>query len=141
MEDFKIIILLYVALILLDIDLITDLRWILLDFLIGARNRKSIRKIHKKQPLKERITLSYIKSYLKKYQPYVTDFKLIHTIYIVYLSILIPQYILLFTANLVYGYNSRYLAYVLLGIKIVLQIHLFCTAGCSFYNTKFRNGK
>ena len=136
--DLQFIIILDVTMILMDSIVITDLRRLLLDFLIGARNHKSIRKIHKKQPLKERITLSYIKSYLKKYQ---SDFKLYHTIYLIYLIIIIPQYILLFTANLVYGYNSRYLAYVLLGIKIVLQIHLFCTAGCSFYNTKFRNGK
>ena len=68
MEDLTFIIILDVTMILMDSVVITDLRRLLLDFLIGARNRKSIRKIHKQQPLKERVTLSYIKSYLKQYQ-------------------------------------------------------------------------
>ena len=135
--DLQFIIILDVTMILMDSIVITDLRRLLLDFLIGARNHKSIRKIHKKQPLKERITLSYIKSYLKKYQ---SDFKLYHTIYLIYLIIIIPQYILLFTANLLYGFNSRYLVYVLLGVKAVIETHLWYVGG-PLWLSKYRNGK
>ena len=137
MEDLEFIIILDVTMILMDRVLITDLRRLLLDFLIGARNRKSIRKIHKQQPLKERVTLSYIKSYLKEYQ---SDFKLYHTIYLIYLIFLVPQYILLFTANVVYGYNSRYLGYLLFGIKVVLAVHL-CSIVGPLLHSKYRNGK
>ena len=67
MEDkVQFIYLLYFGMFLFDIINISDARKILLDFLIGRRNRKNAMKIHREQILWNRMTMDYIGPMLKK---------------------------------------------------------------------------
>ena len=54
--------------VLSDVIIISDARRLLLDFLIGQRNRKNALKIHSEQTLKNRVNMGYIHPMLKKYQ-------------------------------------------------------------------------
>lgn len=62
----ELLILLILIVLLTDILNVYAIRRLLLDFLIGARNRKNAYTIHEQQTAKDRITLSYIEPLLKK---------------------------------------------------------------------------
>ena len=57
---------------------ISILRKLLLDFLVGARNRKNAYRIHGEQELRDRITLCYIEPMLKKH---VVEYRFFHRCY------------------------------------------------------------
>ena len=85
-------ILLYFLLVMLDKVVIGDARRLLLDFLIGQRNRKNAKAIHAEQSFADRVKMGYILPMLKKYK---ADFQKYHTLYLVILYSLIPQYIII----------------------------------------------
>ena len=61
MDELKsIIALIYFAIVLFDVLIVSDARRLLLDFLIGQRNRKNARKIHSEQSFKNKIHMGYI---------------------------------------------------------------------------------
>ena len=62
------IVLLYFLIVLIDVIIISDARHLLLDFLIGQRNRKNAMQIHSEQTFKNKVHMGYIHSMLKKYQ-------------------------------------------------------------------------
>lgn len=72
------------------------LRRLLLDLLVGARNRKNAYKIHKEQKAKDRFTLSYIEPMIKRY---TYEFRFFHRCYMVLiyysaaLCILVPVFL------------------------------------------------
>lgn len=113
----KVIIILDFLLILLDCLAVSALRRLLLDFLIGQRNRKNAIKIHSEQSLKDRITLSYVKLFLKQY---VSQFRFHHRVYLILIISLLPQYAIVFTFNWLLKFNSRFLVYIFCGIKIFI---------------------
>ena len=86
------IVLLYFLIVLIDVIIISDARHLLLDFLIGQRNRKNAMKIHSEQTFKNRVHMGYIHPMLKKYQK---TFKKYHVLYLVVLYSLVPQYVTL----------------------------------------------
>ena len=109
------------ALLLFDWIVIWDLRELLRDFLIGARNRKSMQKIHAQQSLWERITLGYIFPYLKRYH---RDFRFFRGLYLAELISLLPQATVLLWLQL-RGYPSwKTVLYIFLGIKTCLCLFL-----------------
>ncbi len=109
------------ALLLFDGIAIWDLRELLRDFLIGARNRKSMQKIHAQQSLWQRITLGYIFPYLKRYH---RDFRFFRGLYLAELLSLLPQAPALLWLQLS-GYPSwKNIFYIFLGIKSCLCLFL-----------------
>ena len=108
--------LLDILLLVLDWQLIYALRRIQFDFLIGARNRKSAYRIHAEQSPKDRFTLSYIQHQIKR-DKYAFSFY--QRCYFIELITLIPQYVLVFLSHGFFGMNSRYVLYVLNGIKLL----------------------
>lgn len=121
----KIIVLCDILLVLMDCITVFSLRDFLIDFLIGVRNRKNAKKIHAQQTLKRRITLSYIKPLLKRH---ITAFTVHHLIYMIVITTLIPQYMIVFVCNFIYGIDSRYIIYFVVGIKglVNLIVRLQC---------------
>ena len=91
MEKFEnIIALVYFVIILFDAIIVSDARRLLLDFLIGQRNRKNAKKIHSEQSFKNRIHMGYIQPMLKKNKE---AFRKYHILYLIIIYSLIPQYI------------------------------------------------
>lgn len=89
MSEFEIICMLgYFGLIVGDLIIISDLRIILNDFLVGKQNRKVARKIYQQQDMKNKITMTYIKDYIDNY---LKDFDKYHRLYILELSSIVIQ--------------------------------------------------
>ncbi len=105
------------ALLVLDFITIADLREFLTDFLVVKRNVKHAREIHRSQPLKDRITLNYIASNIKKY---TKEFSAYHRIYLSVLYTLIPQYIILIICNCIWKMKSMYVVGVFAAVKLII---------------------
>ena len=54
--------------VLLDVGAIKMIRRLLLDFLVGAHNRKNAYRIHDEQSYDDRLTMNYIGGHLKRWQ-------------------------------------------------------------------------
>lgn len=89
--DIKVI-LAYFVMPILDAIIISDARHILLDFLIGQRNRKNANKIHAEQSFADKVKMGYIQPMLKKN---ASTFKKYHILYLSILYSLLPQYIVM----------------------------------------------
>ena len=90
------------------------LRRLLLDFLVGARNRKNAYKIHKEQKAKDRFTLSYIEPMIKRY---TYEFRFFHRCYMV---------LIYYSAALCMNkHQTNILVGVLLGSLLAVAILLF----------------
>ena len=109
------------ALLFFDGIAIWELRELLRDFLIGARNRKSMQKIHAQQSLRQRITLGYIFPYLKRYH---RDFRFFRGLYLAELISLLPQAAVLLWLQLNSYPSWKNVLYVFLGIKACLFLFL-----------------
>ena len=113
--------LLIILLALLDGITLVDLRDILMDFLIGARNRKSARRIHREQKWVARVGMGYIKLYLKRWH---RDFAFFRGLYLADLFTLVPQYAATLFVLLRAGENFNMLMYVLIAVKFLLCLIL-----------------
>ena len=109
------------ALCLIDWTVISALRSLLLDFLIGRRNLKSAKRIHAEQPFIQRVSMGYIKGMLKNY---VRDFVAYRTLYLIILYTLIPQYVAVIVCNICLGYKSFYVVVAFAAIKLIIEIFL-----------------
>ena len=109
----------YIILLMMDILLIGDARRLLLDFLIGQRNRKNAETIHEEQSLADQLHMGYIHPMLKKY---AATFKKYHTLYLVILYSLIPQYIAIVLLHILIPSIILYVFGAFLGIKALLLI-------------------
>ncbi len=106
-------------LLLIDTLVICNLRRFLLDFLIGCRNKKVALRIHKEQAMWERLTLSYMEPYLKRYvQPY----KKFQSLYARVLYTLVPQYFILLICNFCIKEKSLYVLAMFVIIKLVVDV-------------------
>ena len=115
----KLFILAYFLMIMLDKVVISDARRLLLDFLIGERNRKNAKKIHEEQSFSDRVKMGYILPMLKKY---TGTFQKYHILYLVILYSLIPQYITIVLFHIFAPSVIWYVFSVFLGIKLLLTI-------------------
>ena len=115
----KLFVLAYFLLIMLDIIVISDARRLLLDFLIGKRNRKNAKRIHAEQSFSDRVKMGYILPMLKKY---TGTFRKYHFLYLVILYSLIPQYITIVLFHIFAPSVIWYVFGVFLGIKLLLAI-------------------
>ena len=115
----KLFILAYFLMIMLDKVVISDARRLLLDFLIGERNRKNAKKIHAEQSFSGRVKMGYILPMLKKY---TGTFRKYHILYLVILYSLIPQYITIVLFHIFVPSVIWYVFGVFLAIKLLLTI-------------------
>ena len=115
----KLFILAYFLMIMLDKVVISDARRLLLDFLIGERNRKNAKKIHAEQSFSDRVKMGYILPMLKKY---TGEFRKYHILYLVILYSLIPQYITIVLFHIFVPSVIWYVFGVFLAIKLLITI-------------------
>ena len=115
----KLFILAYFLMIMLDKVVISDARRLLLDFLIGERNRKNAKKIHAEQSFSDRVKMGYILPMLKKH---TRTFRKYHILYLVILYSLIPQYITIVLFHILVPSVIWYVFGVFLAIKLLLTI-------------------
>lgn len=113
----KAVVLYVVLLVLLDTIAISSLRRFLYDFLIGAGNRKTARKIYRQRSLKDRVFLGFIKSFLKNHR---SVFDVYHWIYLMELVSLVPQYATLLAVYVLYGVQNNILIFSLIAVKGLL---------------------
>lgn len=111
--------LLYFLLVSFDMFIISDARRLLLDFLIGQRNRKNAMKIHSEQDFRNRMHMGYIHPMLKKYK---NTFKKYHTLYLVILYSLVPQYVTIVFVHLLVPHIFKYIMGACLIVRILLTV-------------------
>ena len=124
-------ILLYALLFISDSIAIDFLRHLLMDFMIGARNKRIARAIYNQQSLMNKVSLGFIRQYLTSY---LAAFRVHHTLYIMELLTLLPQYIVLLATD-----NNHYLCFC-----IVLKTSLFIYVRLRFDSlrrSKYRKNK
>lgn len=133
----KAVVLYVVLLVLLDTIAIRSLRRFLYDFLIGAGNRKTARKIYRQRSLKDRVFLGFIKSFLKSHR---SVFDVYHWIYLVELVSLVPQYATLLAVYVLYGVQNNILFFSLIAVKGLLCLMVRFQVD-SLMRSRYRNGK
>lgn len=105
------------ALLILDLITISSLRKFLLDFLRVGKSKKNAQQIYATQPLKEKITLSFIGEYLKKY---IYTFSRFRKIYKAVLFTLLPQYSIVIVCNIILKMKSMYVLCFFAIIKLFI---------------------
>ena len=133
----KAVVLYVVLLVLLDTIAISSLRRFLYDFLIGAGNRKTARKIYRQRSLKDRVFLGFIKSFLKSHR---SVFDVYHWIYLVELVSLVPQYAILLAVYVLYGVQNNILIFSLIAVKGLLCLMVRFQVD-PLMRSRYRNGK
>ena len=133
----KSVVLYVVLLVLLDTIAISSLRRFLYDFLIGAGNRKTARKIYRQRSLKDRVFLGFIKSFLKSHR---SVFDVYHWIYLMELVSLVPQYAILLAVYVLYGVQNNILIFSLIAVKGLLCLVIRFQVD-SLMRSRYRNGK
>lgn len=133
----KAVVLYVVLLVLLDTIAISSLRRFLYDFLIGAGNRKTARKIYRQRSLKDRVFLGFIKSFLKSHR---SVFDVYHWIYLMELVSLVPQYATLLAVYVLYGVQNNILIFFLIAVKGLLCLMIRFQVD-SLMRSRYRNGK
>ncbi|MBR6378000.1 MAG: hypothetical protein IKS05_09610 [Oscillospiraceae bacterium] len=114
----KVLLLLGLLLVLCDIGCLRLLRRLLLDFLIGAHNRKHATQIHDAQSFDDRLRLDYIGGHLKRYQ---REFRFWLRLYHGFLICLLPKYAALITLAVVFngGKVFRVVLYVFCAVSLL----------------------
>lgn len=105
------------AMLILDFVTINDLRKFLLDFLRVKKSRHNANQVYATQSLRDKIMLSFIKAYLKKY---IKEFTTFHRMYMVVIYTLIPQYVILIVSNFLLGMKSMYVLSFFAAVKLVI---------------------
>ncbi len=120
MEKMKVVIyLLYFLIVLFDTIIIADARRLLLDFLIGRRNRKNAMRIHSEQTFKNKVHMGYIHPMLKNHQKI---FKKYHILYLVVLYSLAPQYVAVVLVHILAPNIIKYIVGVCLIVRLLLAV-------------------
>ena len=101
--------------ILTDFLCVHWLRDLLLDFLVGARNRKNAYAIHDAQSYDDRLTMNYIGGMIRRYQ---REFRFWLRVYHGFLIALLPKYAILIALAVVFdaGKPFRIALYVMVGL-------------------------
>ncbi len=95
-----ILLLLGLLLIWADVTAVHRLRDLLLDFLIGARNRKNAHAIHDAQSYDNRLTMNYIGGMIQRHQH---EFRFWLRVYHGFLICLLPKYAALIALAVVFA--------------------------------------
>lgn len=114
----KTLLLLGLLILLLDCTSLHWLRDLLLDFLVGARNRKNARRIHDAQRYEDRLTMGYIGGMLKRYQ---REFRFYLRLYHGFLISLLPKYGVLLALAVIFdaGKPFRIALYCFTGLGLL----------------------
>ena len=109
----------FIVTVLSDISLTTQIRRLVYSFLLTKRNLKGAKKIHEKQSFVSKITLSYIKDHAI----YPKDFCLWHTVWMIHIISILPQYLGLLLINVFFDDCLAAASLVVIGIfKFVFMI-------------------
>lgn len=114
----------------IDSSNIDFIRQLLLDFLIGARNRKIAKEIYRNKTVKEKVLLHFIRGYLTDF---TVAFDVYYTIYIIELFSLIFQSVIVLIGNIT-------LLHICIVIKVALLVHLRLQFN-ALRKSKYCNGK
>ena len=117
---FETIMVLSIISILLDVNLLIDLRGILFSFLLTKRNRKSANSIHRTQGFGNKLTFKYI----EKHTAYVKDFKLYYRMHFLFLIFVPIMYVLVAIFSIISLKIGAIFLGVSLAIKLALSIYL-----------------
>ena len=110
---------------MIDAIVLIDLRRLVYSFLLSKRNIKGAKKIHYAQSRKNKVTLGYI----KEYTAYPKEFVLFQKCWILFIITLVPQYIVIALAQVLWNSTgcilviSFWLAKLILGITIRMQFN------------------
>lgn len=115
----KALLLISLLLVLTDIGCLRLVRRLLLDFLIGAHNRKHAEQIHDAQSFDVRLRLDYIGSHLKRHQ---REFRFWLRLYHGLFLSLLPKYAALITLAVIFNGGKPF--------RVVLYV--FCSASLLF---------
>ena len=98
-------------------------RDLLMDFLIGARNRKSAARIYAEQSDGDRLTLAFIGKHIDRYQ---NEFRFYHRFYLIYLISLIPEAVVVIVMAALFeaARPTRITIYALAGLSFVILVVL-----------------
>ena len=118
----KILVLSYFLLAGIDFFNLLDLRKLVYSFLLSQRNTKGAKKIHLVQPLKSRITLSYI----YEYAVYKKEFRFFQKSLMIYYYTLAPQYFFVITVNFFSIRISLMLLFVFFALKFIIAFMISC---------------
>ncbi len=113
--DFDLILIFIFGGIVTDSQNVRLLRRILHDLLINNFNKKHAKKLYMEQGFKNKVTMSYVKHFLKRS---LSTYYIWHGLYLFYLVALLPQYVVLF---LIFVSNNAFTfkpGAVFLGVKI-----------------------
>ena len=102
-----------------DAALISFLRKFLIDFLRVDNSKNVARRAYRSQPVRNRITLSFIKSYLKTNIAVCIRYQ---RLYITILYTLVPQYVIIVASNFILGMNSLYVVGFFEVVKLPLLL-------------------
>ena len=122
----------------LDCAILSDLKEIVYGFLLSKRNTKGAKKIHMQQCKKDRFTLLYIKEYTE----YPKQFRRFYKIRLLYITLLIPQYIILLFA--LTCFDAFWLANLMFILKILFFVVIcmpFIENKLSIYDKRNRSKK
>jgi len=118
---FKVIVCLYILLFLIDDEIIHRSRELIFCCVKGKYKRIKSDKLHKQQNLWNRITMRYLCELDKKYQ---RKFSRYYLLYFFELVTIIPQYISLLLCSIFIQYETRYLLYILVSVKLLASTFL-----------------
>lgn len=110
---------LFVAMFLMDVVTVSNLRKFLFEFQIPSQNRKKGVRIPKELSLKNKITMDYIKPLLCRY---TRDFTFFHSIYLGVIYTTVPQYFILIFAHDFLKIESVYIMLFFILIKAVINL-------------------
>lgn len=125
------------ALGLIDIITVSDLRSLLFGFLRVNNNHKQVGKLHASQSILDRITLDYIDSMQEKPN---RELHVYHTLYKAVLYSIVPQYVLLFVCLAVNKTLLLYFAGALFVIKVVINFIVSANLDTN-HRSKFRKSR
>ena len=114
------LIIFYLVIAMTDLINLVDLRKLVYSFLLSKRNVKTAKKIHRSQKRKDRLTLSYI----AEYTLYQKEFRFWQRCWVVYILLIIPQYLSIIITNVFNVLTAIILIGVLLILKIIFAVVL-----------------
>lgn len=108
----------YFMIVVIDIINLIDLRKLTYSFLLSKRNLKAAKKIHSAQTRTNKITLSYIRNYTA----YPKEFNVFQKLWIVYILIIVPQYVSIVIVNFFSILLAKILLIIVGIVKFVFAI-------------------
>ena len=109
--------LLFFVLFVLDALAISAFRQLLFEIQEGQSSKKRTIRIYREQSVKDKLFLSYINDYITKY---VKEFNFFHTVYIILVITLAPQYLSIIICFLFYPNIVRILCFFFIVIKGII---------------------